>query len=161
MKKKYQSSILLTGLLFLLVSCKSNNYSHEVENVLTLAGNNRQELEKVLNHYSQIPDDSLKLRAAEFLIINMPGKYSEYYDASWAEICYWQASYMCPNRFVPLYNLVKLYRQMSRDVEARDLAQQILDKKVKIPSGSINNIKREMRELLDCETIKKDLPMDG
>ena len=86
MKKKYQLSTLLIGFLLLLASCKSNNYSIEIESVLSLAGNNRQELEKVLNHYSQTPDDSLKLRAAEFLIVNMPGKYSEYYDASWNDI---------------------------------------------------------------------------
>jgi hypothetical protein len=32
------------------------------------------------------PADSLKLRAAEFLIVNMPGKYSEYYDAPWNDV---------------------------------------------------------------------------
>jgi hypothetical protein len=45
--------------------------------ILKLAENNRSELEKVLKYYSHHPGDSLKLRAAEFLILNMPGKYSE------------------------------------------------------------------------------------
>jgi hypothetical protein len=51
-----------------------------------MAGDNRSELEQVLKHYNRHPADSLKLRAAEFLIINMPGKYSEYYDAPWNDV---------------------------------------------------------------------------
>ena len=46
---------------------------------LEAAGENRAELEKVLEHYSQHPADSLKLKAARFLIANMPGKHS--YDS--------------------------------------------------------------------------------
>jgi hypothetical protein len=61
-------------------------YSPEINAVLFMAGDNRPELEQVLKHYSQKPEDSLKLRAAEFLIVNMPGKYSEYYDAPWNDI---------------------------------------------------------------------------
>lgn len=44
-----------------------------LEKALDSAGNNRTELEKVLKHYQ---NDSLKLRAAEFLIENMPFHYS-------------------------------------------------------------------------------------
>ncbi|GHV65413.1 hypothetical protein FACS1894199_06040 [Bacteroidia bacterium] len=50
------------------------------------AGDNRAELEKVLQHYSHTPADSLKRRSAEFLIANMPGKYSKYYDAPWNDV---------------------------------------------------------------------------
>ncbi|MDR2009047.1 MAG: transglutaminase domain-containing protein, partial [Bacteroidales bacterium] len=50
-------------------------YSPEINAVLFMAGNNRSQLEKVLKHYGKNPADSLKLKAAEFLIINMPGKY--------------------------------------------------------------------------------------
>ncbi|MDR1340222.1 MAG: transglutaminase-like domain-containing protein [Prevotellaceae bacterium] len=57
-----------------------------MEAVLKQAGKNRRELEKVLKHYSREAADSLKLRAAEFLIVNMPGKYSEYYDAPWNDV---------------------------------------------------------------------------
>ena len=57
-----------------LISC--GQYNAEQENALKLAGENRHELEKVLYHYSQNPSDSLKLRAATFLIENMPGHYT-------------------------------------------------------------------------------------
>ncbi|MDR0713349.1 MAG: carbohydrate-binding protein [Bacteroidales bacterium] len=72
-------------LLFLCtVSC--TRFSPEIEAVLQQAGNNRSELEHVLAHYGRHPEDSLKLRAAEFLIANMSGKYSEYYDAPWNDV---------------------------------------------------------------------------
>ena len=47
-----------------------------LEAALDAAGNNRAELEKVLAYYSQNEEDSLKLRAARFLIENMPGHYT-------------------------------------------------------------------------------------
>jgi hypothetical protein len=54
--------------------------------VLRQAGSNRKEFEKVLTHYVHNPADSLKLRAAEFLIVNMPDKYSIDYDAPWENV---------------------------------------------------------------------------
>ncbi|MDR1699846.1 MAG: hypothetical protein LBR68_01470 [Lachnoclostridium sp.] len=41
-----------------------------------MAGENRAELEKVLAHYSGNPENALKLKAARYLIENMPGHYS-------------------------------------------------------------------------------------
>ena len=67
--------LVLTCFLF---SC--SRYTVEIESVLKQAGNNRGELEKVLQYYGRNPADSLKLRAAEFLIENMEYKYSEYYS---------------------------------------------------------------------------------
>lgn len=40
---------------------------------MKLAGDNRHELEKVLEHYSSCKGDSLKYKAAVYLIENMPG----------------------------------------------------------------------------------------
>ena len=62
-------------LMFLICfSCgKKQNY---LKDALQFAGENRTEMEKVLAHYRQNPADSLKYRAAVFLIENMPGHYS-------------------------------------------------------------------------------------
>lgn len=66
---------MCSGILFLFFfSCHPRN--ELLETALKLAGNNRPELEQVLYHYSQHPADSLKLKAAEFLIENMPGHYT-------------------------------------------------------------------------------------
>lgn len=57
----------------LVISC---NRDKKLERTLVFAGENRSELQKVIDHYSYHPADSLKLKAAKFLIRNMPGHYS-------------------------------------------------------------------------------------
>ena len=79
-----RNAILFLACFLGLFSC--SRYPANIEAVLKQAGNNRGELEKVLKHYSRHSADSLKLHAATFLIVNMPGKYSEYYDAPWNDI---------------------------------------------------------------------------
>ena len=66
--------------LIFIFSFSCARHSPELEEILQLAGNNRRELEKVLRHYGKNPHDTLKLRAAEFLIENMPGHFA--YDTS-------------------------------------------------------------------------------
>ena len=55
------------------------------------------------------------------------------------------AATMCPARFMPLYELVKLYEIADRKKEALALAKHIIDKDVKIPSRTVEAIKLEMR----------------
>lgn len=69
--------IKAVALMFVLpvISCSGvtgSTPSYGIENALTLAGDNRHELEKVLAKYSADPADSLKYEAAVFLIENMP-----------------------------------------------------------------------------------------
>lgn len=72
--------------MFLCMCCACRYGDTAVEEALMLAGKNRGELEAVLEYYRE---DSLKTKAAEFLIGNMPGHYSfadtvsvnRYYDA--------------------------------------------------------------------------------
>ncbi|MEL7587117.1 MAG: hypothetical protein AAGU19_10430 [Prolixibacteraceae bacterium] len=66
-------------LLFLTYAC-SRDLPSGVKKALELAGENRKELEKVLERYRQDESDSLKLQAACFLIENMPGHFS--YDST-------------------------------------------------------------------------------
>lgn len=61
--------------IHLLTAC-SERYSPEVLHALQCSGANRAELETTLAHFAQHPADSLQLRAAQFLIGNMPGHYS-------------------------------------------------------------------------------------
>lgn len=69
----------------LVLSCTTG--SPTLEQALRSAGTNRQELELVLDYYRTVDLNSQKLRAAEFLIKNLPAHYSyagneiyEYYD---------------------------------------------------------------------------------
>lgn len=58
-------------LLILSAGCRHSD--PDLENALRQAGENRSQLEQVLDHYR---NDSLKYKAACFLIANMPGHYS-------------------------------------------------------------------------------------
>ena len=72
--------ILYIILIITSISC----YDHplRVRKALKYSGENRKELEKALKHYKANPADSLKYKAACFLIENMIGKYS-YYERYW------------------------------------------------------------------------------
>jgi len=82
MKTLIIKSLVIFFFLSSMFSCHKKSY---LEQALELAGDNRAELEKVLELYSTNPADSLKLKAARFLIENMPwhfsygGKYMESY----------------------------------------------------------------------------------
>lgn len=54
----------------LIISC--SQYPPEIEKALEFAGENKQDLVQVLEHYNKNPKDSLKYRAALFLIKNSP-----------------------------------------------------------------------------------------
>ena len=58
---------------------------------------------------------------------------------------------MCPVRFMPLYELAKLYKATGRHEKAIALAKTILNKRVKVPSPTVNAIKNEMRQLIEAE----------
>jgi hypothetical protein len=67
--------IILTVLIFLVTLSSCSNKNKRLEKALEFAGNNRVQLETVLEHY-RAEKDSLKLKAAIFLISNMPYYYS-------------------------------------------------------------------------------------
>jgi len=72
--------------IFLIITCivfySCSHYSPDIEAVLKQAGGNRGELEKTLMHYRQNPADSLKYKAACFLIENMKYKYTVIADSN-------------------------------------------------------------------------------
>lgn len=76
-KMNLKLSFVIHILLVLMVftACDTNQ-SNKLIQALKLSGENRVELEKVIQHYSRDKADSLKLKAAYFLIENMPGHYT-------------------------------------------------------------------------------------
>lgn len=65
-------NVIAILLCVLAVSCRMHSASSELEETLSQAGSNRGELFQVLAHYEE--EDSLKLRAAQFLLENMAWK---------------------------------------------------------------------------------------
>lgn len=74
MQIRKKTATLLVLCMILLCSCEQ-----KVDLALKFAGDNRQELEKVLDHFKNDPDP-LKYKAAKFLIENMPYHHALYGD---------------------------------------------------------------------------------
>ena len=70
---KYQVFITILCFIQVISLCSCNNGNTKLKRALELSGTNRNELEQVIRHYSNAKNDSLKLKAALFLIENMPG----------------------------------------------------------------------------------------
>lgn len=64
-----------------------------------------------------------------------------------AEKHFQQAAYMCPVRFIPLYELMKIYQLKGEHTKAKEIAKTILNKPVKIHSKNIEQIKQEAEKL--------------
>lgn len=61
---------------FIIITSCGNKKNNNIENSLIKAEINSDEIQKVLDHYSQNKADTLKYKAAVFLIENMPIHYS-------------------------------------------------------------------------------------
>lgn len=73
--------LALLACLLITVLSVGCNHQPSIADVLESAGPNRSELEAVLSHYKTNDNNPQKLRAAEFLIENMPAHYSYAGDA--------------------------------------------------------------------------------
>lgn len=73
-----------------------------------------------------------------------------YHLACWgeAEYRYRKALTMCPNRFLPLQGLLRLYVKSENFLRADQIALEILDKPVKIPSYTVSIIQKEAKAYL-------------
>ena len=89
---KRKQDILICVSLFVLL-CFLQSCNRRLSTALDLAGKNRTELEKVLNHFKNDPDP-LKYESAKFLIENMPYHYSVYgkgmkgYEAAYVKMAH-------------------------------------------------------------------------
>lgn len=72
LREKSRVTVSLFCIMFLMHSCSLS----PLDRSLKMAGKNKGELQKVLDHYSEFPVDSLKYKAACYLIENMPQYYS-------------------------------------------------------------------------------------
>ena len=88
----------------------------------------------ILNKYkkNRTSYDAELLLGNSYMSIN---KYKE------AEIAYINAFYMCPVRFIPLYNLFKIYKNNTDYNKMKIIGKYILSKKIKINSREIQIIK--------------------
>jgi len=62
---------------------------------------------------------------------------------------YQLASNMCPNRFLPLYWMMKIYDKKEQHQKALKVAEIIMNKDIKIPSTTITRIKTEAKKRIN------------
>lgn len=116
--KRFAILTVVVGVLMLPTSCIHFGLSSEeryLEEALENAGDNRSELEKVLKYF-EVEPDSFKLRAAHFLISNMPfhqsytGRGIEQYDSAYLKMA-------CE----PLEFRDSVFRILSDSIEKNDM----------------------------------------
>ena len=84
-----------------------------------------------------------------FSMITLGDNYMQLRQYTLAEKAYKRAGYMQPAMFYPKFLLVKLYVETNNEQKAVSLAKKLLDKKEKISSVALNEMKTEMKNLID------------
>ena len=103
-----------------------------------------------LNYIGQYEKSSEILEECKSFIDDYPLRMlladNAFYLKKWglAKSHYEMAAYMCPNRFLPLQGLVNVYDSIDRPDVARKLALDIIEKKEKVPSAIVSQIKTRM-----------------
>jgi len=67
-----------------------------------------------------------------------------------AENHYLKASLMCPVKFTPLYRLYRLYGIMGDQENELIMANKILAKPAKVMSSTIQQMKEEIKQKINC-----------
>lgn len=84
----------------------------------------------------------------ELLLGNIYKQRKEY---DMAEKHYHKAVYMCPCRFVPLYQMFELYKEIENKKRCQSVAQLIIEKPVKVPSSMVRLIKYRVKQELNSK----------
>ena len=102
-------NISLFVLAVCLTACNPN-----LDSALEQAGENREELEKVLEHFKDDPD-TLKYSAAKFLIENMPYHYTQ--EGNGVESI--DSAYLAMAEY-PKEQREKLFKELTKDVDTSE-----------------------------------------
>lgn len=100
---------------------------------------------------------AMRYQNSQLVQCSLGDSYKGIANYSLAEKAYLNADYMCPSRFYPKYLLAKLYNETGRNKDAIRLANELLNKEVKIESKAIEEIKAEMKLIIK----KQDLTLKG
>lgn len=105
-------------------------------------------LNKDYSHGILILERSRNFTSNQNLYISLGDTYKELNRPSEAIEAYLYASYIIPNMFYPKYLIAKFYLEIDQKENALKTAEEIINKKVKIESIAVDEMKMEMRELV-------------
>lgn len=119
------------------------NYASELKNIELY----EQSINLFLRCESHINTYDLQMQLAD----------NYYQTGSWkeAENRYKQALNMCPNRFLPLQGLLRLYAKSDNQLLAEKVALEIVNKRVKVPSYTVSTIQEEAKAYLRKKNIEQ------
>ncbi len=110
-------------------------YNHAAE--LNVAGRYEESL--------MVAQKCESLMADYFTQLLLADNYQQLGRTAEAEECLHQASLMCPNRFVPLYELYRIHEQRADTASMQRTAKEILSKPIKVDSPEVQRIIREIK----------------
>ncbi|GHE35505.1 hypothetical protein GCM10017764_18490 [Sphingobacterium griseoflavum] len=123
-----------------VIKKNDNTFLYNYSVILNKIGNYEKSKSICLSLRHKLGDYELEiLTAYNFLMLREYGI---------AEKIYLSASNMCPNRFVPLYGLFHVYYQRGDYDCAKEIANKIVLKKIKINSRTVQEIITEMKTYL-------------
>ncbi len=97
---------------------------------------------------------SARFRTSYNLYLNMGYAYECNENDSLAELFYQRAAFLIPHRFLPRYNLFKLYRRSNKKDKALKIAKEIYLMPVKIYTKDVRSIKNEILEYININGKK-------
>lgn len=115
--------------------------------VLSLIKRNRQAIEILKQSKKHINSPSIELALAN--------SYRNLSNFEKAKNHYTNGYYMNPSKFYPLYLLFKLFKENEKIEEAARVAKIILEKKIKVNSSAIREIKNEASYYIENKKAKK------
>lgn len=89
------------------------------------------------------------MRSDPILYTALGDSYKGLKEYKKAEDAYLQSWYMEPGKFYPKYLLAKLYYETGQKKKAGKIASELIKKKVKVESTTINKIKKEMHDIIE------------
>lgn len=125
------------------------NADPDIGKALEIAGGNRPALQQVIDHFSVYPQDSLKLKAALFLIAHLPGHYSNIHPAYKEYLR--QLDSLYPEMPDPLWKAMSYVRLKDRSVGETDREE---DATVLQADFLIRHIDVSFRKWLECPWLE-------
>ena len=92
--------------------------------------------------------DGMKVSADPMFYVVMGNNYKELGAYKEAEECYTKAFYINPNKMYPLYQLLQMYIGLNNEVDAKVMAQRLVDFNPKIRSSATDDMKDYAKEYL-------------
>lgn len=83
-----------------------------------------------------------------YMYTNLGDAYKAIGEYIKAEQAYERSLLMVPHRLYPEYLLANLYLERGDKTKAKEIAQKVLDKEIKVPSQAVDEIKDEMKQLI-------------